>query len=56
MAAAQKNFHDPLDQYIRKLPEPNSEIQTRRVKINQGTVVSVKNLTYDTFELVVKCD
>lgn len=56
MTAAQKNFHDPLDQYIRKLPEPNSEIQTRRVKINQGTVASVKNLTYDTFELVVKCD
>ncbi len=56
MSVAQKNFHDPLDQYIRRLPEPNSEIQRRRVKINQGSVASVKNLTHDTYELVIKCD
>lgn len=56
MATAQKNFHDPLDNYFRKLPEPNRDIQTRRVNINSGTVASVKNLTHDTYELVIKCD
>lgn len=56
MAAAQKNFHDPFDHYIRKLPEPDSNIQTSRVKLNPGTVASVKNLTHDTYELVIKCD
>ena len=54
MASAQ--FHDPFDHYIRKLPEPDRDIQTKRVKINQGTVKSVTNLNYDTFELVIKCD
>ena len=56
MAAAQKQFHDPFDHYIRKLPEPEPDIQTRRVKINSGVVKSVRNLTHDTFELVVKCN
>ena len=36
MAAAQKNFHDPFDNYIRTLPEPNRDIQTKRVTVNQG--------------------
>ena len=56
MAVSQKDFHDPFDHYIRKLPEPDREIQTSRVKINQGSVVGVRNLTHDTFELVIKCD
>lgn len=56
MATAQKNFHDPFDNYIRTLPEPNRDIQTRRVNINSGTVASVKNLTHDTYKLVIKCD
>lgn len=56
MTAAQKNFYDPFDHYIRKLPVPDPEIQTKRVKINQGSVISVTNLTHDTFKLVVKCD
>ena len=56
MATAQKNFHDPFDHYIRKLPEPEPEIQTLRVKIKPGTVASVKNLTYDTYELTIRCD
>ena len=56
MAVAQKHFHDPFDHYVRKLPEPDREIKGSRVKINPGSVKSVKNLTHDTYELVVKCD
>ncbi len=56
MAAVQKSFYDPFDHYIRELPVPDREIHRRRVKINQGNVVSVTNLTHDTFKLVIKCD
>ena len=56
MARARKNFHDPFDHYMRKLPEPEPEIQRKRVQINHGTVASVRSLTHDTCEIVVKCD
>lgn len=56
MAVAQKNFHDPLDHYIRKLPEPDRDIHCSRVKINAGVITAIKKLTYDTYELVIKCD
>ncbi len=55
MAAAQKNFHDPMDQFIRKLPEPDREIKTKRVSVNSGVIKSVSNLTYDTFKIVIQC-
>ena len=56
MAAAQRNFHDPFDHYIRKLPEPDSDIQTTRVTVNNGVIISVGKLTYDTYKVVIKCD
>jgi len=56
MARARRKFHDPFDHYIRRLPEPEREIQRRRVQINLGTVADVRSLTHDTIELVVKCD
>ncbi len=55
MAAAQKNFHDPFDFYIRKLPEPDRDIQTKRVSVSSGVIKSVENLTYDTYKIVIKC-
>ena len=55
MATAQKNFHDPLDHYIRKLPEPDRDIQTTRVTVNGGVITSVENLTYDTYKVVISC-
>ncbi len=56
MIAAHKNFHDPLDQYIRKLPEPDRDINCSRVRINKGIITAINKLTYDTFEIVIKCD
>lgn len=56
MATAQKNFHDPIDHYIRKLPEPDRNIQTERVTVNTGLITAVENLTYDTFKVVIRCD
>ncbi len=56
MATAQKNFHDPFDNYIRTLPEPNRDIQTKRVTVNQGVISSVENLTYDTYKVVIRCN
>jgi len=55
MAMAQKNFHDPIDHYIRKLPEPDRRIQINRVTVNAGVITSVENLTYDTYKVVIKC-
>lgn len=52
-----KNFSDPLSvAELASLPEPDSSIHCSRVKINQGTIKKMRNLTHDTFELVVKCD
>ena len=56
MATAQKNFHDPFDNYLRTLPEPNRDIQTKRVTVNQGVISSVENLTYDTYKVVIRCN
>ena len=56
MSRARKDFHDPLDQFFRDLPEPEPEIQRTRVKLNRGKVAAVKGLTHDTFEIVVKCE
>ena len=53
MTAAQQNFHDPLDQFIRKLPEPERDIQTNRVIVNSGVISSVEKLTYDTYKVVI---
>lgn len=38
------------------LPRPDRRIHGSRVKKNKGVVKSVRHLTYDTLELVVKCD
>jgi len=56
MATAQKDFHDPFDNYIRTLPEPDRDIQTKRVTVNQGIISSVENLTYDTYKVVIRCN
>lgn len=42
---------DPL-----ALPQPNREIQTLRVGYREGRVKSMRNLTHDTYEIVVQCD
>jgi NAD(P)H-flavin reductase len=38
------------------LPRPDRRNHSSRVKTNQGLIKSVRHLTYDTLELVVKCD
>lgn len=53
MTAAQQTFHDPLDQYIRKLPEPECDIQIKRVVVNSGVITGVEKLTYDTYKVVI---
>ena len=50
----QENFEscrDPLS-----LPQPDRRIQTLRVGFREGRVKSLRNLTHDTYELVVKCE
>lgn len=56
MTLTQGNFHDPLDHYIRELPEPDRTIHRRRVTTKQGVIAGVRNLTHDTLELVIKID
>ena len=56
MTAVQKDFHDPLDHYMRVLPEPDREVHRRRVTIKKGTITNVRNLTHDTLELVITSD
>lgn len=56
MTLAQKDFHDPLDHYIRQLPEPDRTIHRKRVTIRQGRVARIRNLTHDTLELVIKSE
>ena len=46
-----ESCRDPL-----ALPQPNREIQTLRVGYREGRVKSMRNLTHDTYELVVQCD
>lgn len=41
---------------LNPLPRPDRRVHGSRVKINQGMIKSVRHLTYDTIELVVKCD
>ena len=51
------NFFDPLSAAkFSPPPEPDGSIHCSRVKINQGLIKSVRNLTHDTLELVVKCN
>ena len=50
-----ETFNDPFDQFIRKLPEPNPNIQTLRVQSNEGVITKFKNLTADTYEVVITC-
>jgi NAD(P)H-flavin reductase/NAD-dependent dihydropyrimidine dehydrogenase PreA subunit len=38
------------------LPRPDRRIHSSRVKSAQGVVKSVRHLTYDTVEIIVKCD
>ena len=56
LTAANKNFHDPFDHYIRELPVPDPEIRGRRVRINQGSILRITHRTHDTLELVIRCD
>lgn len=46
-----ESCRDPL-----ALPQPNREIQTLRVGFWEGKVKSMRNLTHDTYELVLECD
>lgn len=46
-----ESCRDPL-----ALPQPNREIQTLRVGYQEGRVKSMRNLTHDTYEIVVQCD
>ncbi|MDW3096177.1 MAG: 4Fe-4S binding protein [Gammaproteobacteria bacterium] len=48
-------FNDPFDFHIRTLPEPNPDIQTLRVYTNEGVITKFRNLTYDTYEVVITC-
>ena len=48
-------FNDPFDFHIRTLPEPNPDIQTLRVFTNEGVITQFKNLTHDTYEIVITC-
>jgi NAD(P)H-flavin reductase len=50
-----ETFNDPFDQFMRKLPEPNPDIQTLRVQSNEGVITKFKNLTADTYEVVITC-
>ncbi len=44
-------LRDPLG-----LPQPNREIQTLRVGFRDGEIKSIRNLTHDTYEIVVHCE
>ena len=46
-------FNDPFDFHIRTLPEPNPDIQRKRVHINSGVISNMRKLTYDTYEVVI---
>ena len=51
---AQETFEgrqDPLN-----LPRPNRDIQTLRVGFQEGRIKSIRNLTHDTYEVVVQCE
>jgi NAD(P)H-flavin reductase len=48
-------FNDPFDFRIRTLPEPNPDVQTLRVLSNEGVITKFKNLTEDTYEVVITC-
>ena len=48
-------FNDPFDFRIKALPEPNPDIQTLRVYTNEGVITKFRNLTHDTYEVVIKC-
>lgn len=50
-----ETFNDPFDVYIRTLPEPDPEIQRKRVHINSGVISNVRKLTYDTYEVTITC-
>ena len=45
-----ENCRDPLS-----LPQPDRQIQTLRVGYQEGRIKSMRNLTHDTYELVVEC-
>lgn len=48
-------FKDPLSQTPASLPAGDPTMYSRHVVIRHAKIKSVKKLTYDTFELVVKC-
>lgn len=50
-----ETFNDPFDVFIRTLPEPDPNIQTLRVHTNPGVITQFKNLTHDTYEVVITC-
>jgi NAD(P)H-flavin reductase len=52
--ATLETFNDPFDVFIRTLPEPDPDIQVKRVHINSGVISRIDKLTYDTFRVVVK--
>src|SRR5258708_19672283 len=41
---------------LHELPTPDGHIRSSRVQVNQGKIVRTKKLTYDTMEVVVRCD
>ena len=49
------NFHDPVQQ-LAQIPYPDKTLYGKRAITNQCTVKSIKKLTYDTCELVVKAE
>ena len=52
--ATLETFNEPFDVFIRTLPEPDPDIQVKRVHINSGVISRIDKLTYDTFRVVVK--
>ena len=50
-----EGFHDPAESFAeQKSPPPDKTVYGGRVSIHHGKVKSVRNLTYDTYELVVE--
>ncbi|MGU9977499.1 MAG: 4Fe-4S binding protein [Candidatus Oxydemutatoraceae bacterium WSBS_2016_MAG_OTU14] len=47
--------NDPVSKALGSAPQADPTMYSRHVVIRHATIKSIKKLTYDTFELVVKC-
>ena len=49
-------FHDPMEGGLGAIPAADPTMYSRHVIIREGFVKSIRKLTYDTFELIIKCE